>query len=54
MAINARLLHPCENPSAVIPAIVPANAEIIAKIKPKEARHTNTILKLRMIILLSF
>jgi hypothetical protein len=43
MAIKARLVHPCENPSAVMPTMVPANDEITASIKPSAAKQINPI-----------
>jgi hypothetical protein len=52
MAINARLVHPRENPSAAIPAIGPVKAEIIARINPSNDTQINTIIRFRIIILL--
>ena len=54
IAISARLVHPCEYPSAVTPAIGPVKAEIKANTKPKAERQINMIPKIRIILLLPF
>jgi len=54
IVINARLVHACENPSAVTPAMGPAQADIIANTKPNAARMINTISRLRIVLLLYF
>jgi hypothetical protein len=46
MEIRARLLHPLENPSGVMPVIGPAKLEMMAKTKPRAESTINTIAKL--------
>jgi hypothetical protein len=46
MEIRARLLHPLENPSGVMPVIEPTKLEMMANTKPRAESTINTIAKL--------